>query len=395
MGDLRDILELAEGSEPRLREAREEFHRHPELSGEEYWTSEKIEEFLREIGCEIMDLGLETGVVARIPGNPQKPVVALRADIDALPLTEKTGLDYASEYPGLMHACGHDVHISWGLGAAMILSELPPDSIGEVRLLFQPSEEKTSGAKKLIEAGALKGVDYIFGGHNKPDLPAGTVGVSEGYLMATSGRFAFRIVGKGGHGALPHLTRDPIAALAATLSGINTVVSRNVDPLDSAVISVGTVQAGTVGNIIPPDAEVSGTLRSLKSEVADLVERRLREVVDAAALGHECEIEWQKLERGVPAVDNHPEATALAREAASKLLGDDKVVEAVPVMASEDFALYQREVPGCFMWIGSGHSEDPEGPGWHHPEFYPSPACVPVGAAILAASAVTVFESKT
>ncbi|MFW5896997.1 MAG: M20 metallopeptidase family protein, partial [Bacillota bacterium] len=355
MENLRNIMEFAEGFEPRLREAREEFHRHPELSGEEYWTSHRIGDILREIGCEVMDLGLETGVVARIPGDPRKPVVALRADIDALPLTENTGLDYSSEYPGLMHACGHDVHITWGLGAAMILSELPRDSIGEVRLLFQPSEEKTSGAKELIDAGALKGVDYIFGGHNKPDLPAGTVGVSEGYLMASSGRFAFRIVGKGGHGALPHLTRDPIAALGTALSGVNTVVSRNVDPLDSAVISVGTVRAGTVGNIIPPDAEVSGTLRSFRPEVADLVERRLREVVEAAGRGHLCEIDWQQLERGVPSVDNHVEATALAREAASKLLGEDKVFEAVPVMASEDFALYQREVPGCFMWIGSGH----------------------------------------
>ncbi len=383
-----DIMRSARALEPELRQIREHFHRHPELSGEEYHTSEEISRRLEAAGCEIMDLGLDTGVVARLPGKPGEPVIALRADIDALPLTERTGLPYESESSGLMHACGHDAHISWGLGAALILASMEDRPPGEIRFLFQPSEEKTSGARVLVDAGALRGVDYVFGGHNKPDLPSGVVGISEGYLMASSGRFSFRVVGKGGHGAIPHLTIDPMPAVGSIISGIQSIVARNVNPLDSAVISVGAIHSGTAGNIIPPDAEIAGTMRSFRPEVGDLIETRLRDLVNGAAATHGCSVEWLALERGVSAVNNHPEATRIARASVSDLLGEEKIVEAVPVMASEDFSVYQERVPGCFLWIGSGHPDRLDGPGWHHPEFAADPDCIPVGAAILASAAV-------
>ncbi len=388
---LRHLLHAAGEIEPELHKMREHFHRYPELSGEEYDTSRRIIDVLSRAGYEIMDLGLETGVVARLRTDERGPTVAVRADIDALPMTEKTGLSYASTYPGRMHACGHDAHITWGLGAAMLLANLPERPPGEIRLLFQPSEEKTSGARVLIDAGALDGVEYIFGGHNKPDLPAGVVGISEGYLMATSGRFAFRIVGKGGHGAIPHLTHDPMPATGAILSAIQTIVARNVDPLDSAVISVGSVHGGTAGNIIPPEVEITGTMRSFRPEVADLIEERLRGVAEAGAATQGCSIEWDTLKRGVPAVCNDSQATHRARSAVEELLGSDHVVPAVPVMASEDFSLYQERVPGCFLWIGSGYPSDPGGPGWHHPEFSAAPECIPTGAAVLAATALGVL----
>ncbi len=389
-----NIMQSARTLEPMLRQLREEFHRHPELSGEEYRTSARIGEVLVDEGLEIMDLGLETGIVARLPGEVDAPTVALRADIDALPLAEQTGLAYASETPGLMHACAHDAHIAWGLGAAVILSRMQDRPPGEIRFLFQPSEEKTSGARVLIDAGALEGVDYIFGGHNKPDLPSGVVGIAEGYLMASSGRFSFTLVGRGGHGAIPHLTIDPIPAAATALAGMQTIVSRNVSPLDSAVVSVGSVHAGTAGNIIPSEVEITGTMRSFRPEVGDLVETRLREQVEGAARAHGCRVKWTTLSRGVAAVNNHPGATGLARDSMVALLGEDNVVEAVPVMASEDFSLYQEEVPGCFLWIGSGYADSLDGPGWHHPEFAANPDCIPIGAAVLAASAIGALSAQ-
>lgn len=380
------ILSLARALTPDLVELRRHFHRHPELSGVEHRTSEKIRDVLRDIGVDILDFGLPTGVCARIAAG-EGPVVALRADIDALPLQEETGLPFASEESGCMHACGHDSHITWLLGAAMILTRMRPDLAGEVRLLFQPAEEHTDGARQMIGAGALDGVDMIFGAHNKPDLPAGTAGIAPGYLMASVGSFSITITGRGGHGALPHLTVDPMPAAGALLTGLQSVVARNIDPLASGVISVGSITAGTASNIIPGEVTMTGTVRAYDPKIQEIIARRVPTLAANIARAFDCTAACTGPEFAVPPVDNDPTATEIARDAAVRVLGEEMVLDATPVLASEDFSFYQEHAPGCFMWIGS---ESPH--GWHHPEFAVREDCLPVGAAVLAATALGALQ---
>ncbi len=385
--DYERIRDLAAEIEPRLLELRRDFHRHPEISWEEHRTTSKIREQLCEDGIEILDLDLETGVVARIVGGPG-PTVALRADIDALPLQERTGLPFASVNHGVMHACGHDSHITWLLGAAGILARMKDRVPGEVRLLFQPGEERTGGALKLIEAGFLDGVGMIFGAHCKPDLRAGTVGISPGYLMAAVAGFTITVTGQGGHGAMPHRAVDPIPAVGAILTNLQSIVARNVDPLASGVISVGTVTTGTAGNIIPAEATISGTMRAYAPDVQELLIGRLRRIAQHTAAVLDCEAELEGMLFRVPPVQNDERAAAVAREAAEAVLGSGAVLEAIPVLASEDFAYYQRETSGCFLWIGVGNEEKGINNNWHHPEFTVDEECLPVGASVLASAAL-------
>ena len=377
------IVSLAKDLAPELIELRRYFHQHPELSREEHLTTQKIRDILTDLEVEITDLNLETGVCGRISSGEGK-IVALRADIDALPLQEKTGLPFASRTEGCMHACGHDSHITWLLGAAMILTRMKAKYAGEIRLIFQPAEERTSGAKDVINAGVLEGVNMIFGAHNKPDLPAGTVGIAPGYLMASVGGFKITITGRGGHGAIPHLTQDPMPVAGAILTGLQSIVARNVDPLESAVISVGTITGGTAGNIIPAEVTITGTVRAYSPEVQALVTRRLHTLASATARAFDCTAECTGPEFRLPPVNNDPEATRIARTSTEKILGSDSVVDATPVLASEDFSLYQERTPGCFMWMGS----DSPDKGWHHPEFTVNEDCLYVGAAVLAAAAL-------
>lgn len=377
------IFSLARHITADLIQLRRHFHQHPELSGEEYRTTQKIRDVLADLGVDIVDLNLETGVCGRLTDG-DGPVVALRADIDALPLQERTGLPFASRETGCMHACGHDSHITWLLGAAMILTRMKAEYPGEVRLLFQPAEERTNGARRMIDAGALEGVDMIFGAHNKPDLPAGSVGISPGYLMASVGSFRITVTGRGGHGAIPHLTADPMPVAGAILTGLQSIVARNVDPLESAVISVGNIAGGTASNIIPDEVTMAGTVRAYDPGVKRLIARRIHTLASGTAGAFDCTAECTGPEFTVPPVDNDPRATRIANHVAVQLLGDDRVLDATPVLASEDFSLYQERTPGCFMWIGSGSPEI----GWHHPRFTVNEDCLPVGAAVLAATAL-------
>lgn len=385
------IRGLAEEIEPRLLELRRDFHQHPEISWEEHRTSSKIKEQLSEDGIEIMDMELETGVVARIVGG-EGPTVALRADIDALPLQERTGLPYASVNHGVMHACGHDSHITWLLGAAAILARMKDRIPGEVRLLFQPGEERTGGALKFIEAGFLDGVDMIFGAHCKPDLSTGTVGISPGYLMAAVAGFSITVTGQGGHGAMPHKAVDPIPAVGAILTNLQSIVSRNVDPLASGVVSVGTVATGTVSNIIPAEATISGTMRAYAPDVQELLIGRIRTIAQHTAAAFDCEAELEGMFFRVPPVNNDERAAAVARKAAEGVLGPAAVLEATPVLASEDFAYYQREAPGCFLWIGVGSEDKGIDKNWHHPEFTVDEDCLSVGSAVMANAALRALD---
>ncbi|MWC27033.1 amidohydrolase [Paenibacillus sp. MMS18-CY102] len=347
--------------EQRLIDSRRHLHRHPELSNEEFETTAYIRSQLEAAGIRIGEYGLQTGLIAEIGGVNAGPIVALRADIDALPIQEATGLPYASSADGKMHACGHDFHTASAIGAALLLKEREASLPGTVRIIFQPAEEKATGARQVIESGALNDVQAIFGLHNKPDLPVGTVGIKEGPLMAAADGFLVEVTGLGTHAAVPEAGIDPVVASAHIITALQTIVSRNVSPLDSAVVSVTRLNTGTSWNVIPDKAIFDGTLRTYEEDVRVRVKERLQEVVHgvAAAFGTKASVRWIL---GPPAVRNDAALAALASSVAERT-GLTAVVPK-PSLAGEDFAFYQRHVPGVFVFVGTSGPQE-----WHHPAF--------------------------
>jgi N-acetylcysteine deacetylase len=369
-----DIRNRAAGLSARLIDLRRELHRHPELSGEELWTTERLRQWLTEAGIAILPLDLKIGVVAEVRGAKPGPLIALRSDIDALPIHEETGLPYASAIAGRMHACGHDFHMATIFGAALMLKELESELAGTVRFLFQPAEETSWGARLLIEAGALEGVSAVFGLHNRPDVPAGTAGVSAGPLMASVDTLHVRVTGKGGHGAIPDLTIDPVVAGSAIVMALQTAVSRNISPLEPAVVSVCSFQAGSAHNVIPPEAVLTGTVRTFNPAVRARMPALLNRIVSEVAAGYGATATVELVD-GTPAVVNDPAMADLVRRAAAR--AGVPVADAVPTMGGEDFAEYQQRVPGCFIWLGTGCPE-----GWHHPKFMVDESVIAVGAGL-------------
>lgn len=380
-----EIITTAQSLSPRLIAIRRELHRHPELSLEEFWTTARLREWLTDAGLTILPLNLETGLVAEVRGAQPGPLIALRSDIDGLPVHEETGLDFASEIPGKMHACGHDFHMSVILGAALVLQGMREQLAGTVRFLFQPAEENTRGARLLIAAGAMDGVQAVFGLHNKPDLPAGHVGIKQGPLMAAADPIAITVSGKGGHAAIPDATIDPVVAGSAIVMALQTAVSRAISPLDSAVVSIASFQAGSADNVIPPEARLLGTVRTFTPELRARMRELLGRIVTdvAAGYGAKATIEWTD---GPPAVTNDPAMAELVHRAAKR--AGLPVKEALPTMGGEDFAEYQQLVPGCFVWLGTGTAEN-----WHHPKFMVDESVIHRGAALFAQVAVEALES--
>ncbi|OZB95988.1 M20 peptidase aminoacylase family protein [Paenibacillus sp. XY044] len=357
----------------RLTEIRRELHRFPELSGEEFETTRRIRGWLSEAGIRILDLPLATGVVAEVGGLQPGPVIALRADIDALPIQEETGLPFASEIEGRMHACGHDFHTAALIGTAYALKTREDGLKGTVRLIFQPAEEKAKGAKQVIDSGALKGVQAIFGMHNKPDLPVGTIGIKEGPLMAAADGFVVEVAGKGSHAAVPEAGLDPIVTASHIITALQSVVSRNISSLSSAVISVTKLHSGTTWNVIPEQALLEGTIRTFDQQVREQVLARFEQVVRgvAEAFGTTATVRWIE---GPPPVDNDP-ALAELGAAAAEVAGYRAIVP-VPSPAGEDFAVYQREIPGLFVFMGTNGKQE-----WHHPAFDLDERAIPVSVA--------------
>jgi len=372
---------------------RRHFHQYPELSFQEVATSRKIREVLEAQGVSAGAVA-ETGVVGLLRGVRERPVIAIRADIDALPIQEETGAEYASRHPGVMHACGHDVHTTCALGAAMILARLRGEMPGTVKFIFQPAEEKNAGAKMLVEAGVLEDppVDIIFGLHTQPALPAGTVGVKEGPLMAAVDTIFVDVWGRGGHGALPHRTVDPILAACAVVVSLQSVVSRNVDPLEPAVVSFGTFHGGTANNVIPDKVELSGTVRTFDPALREHMPGMLRRVIEnvCAGLGARGELRYRP---DLPAVSNPAPLAALARQAVVEVAGEEAGVVPAPSMGGEDFAIYQQKVPGCFLWLGVGNTEKGIVHPWHSPRFDVDENSIPLGAAVLAQVALLAMKS--
>jgi amidohydrolase len=362
----------AEALSGRITEIRRHLHQHPELSNEEVETTKYIISLLEQAGIRIIDYGLKTGVIAEVGGLRGGPVVALRADIDALPIEEETGLPYASVYPGKMHACGHDFHTAALIGAAYLLKEQESELKGTVRFLFQPAEEKATGALQIVDSGALEGVRAVFGMHNKPGLPVGTIGIKGGPLMAAADGFKVEVTGTGTHAAVPDAGIDPIVASSHIITALQTIVSRNVSALQSAVISVTKLHSGNTWNVIPETAVLEGTIRTFDEEVRLSVLRRFQEVTEgvAVALGAKANVRWIT---GPPPVINDDALAKLANESADAL--GLTAVEPVPSPAGEDFAVYQRAVPGLFVFMGTSGTRE-----WHHPDFNLDERALPLSA---------------
>ncbi|MES9698411.1 MULTISPECIES: M20 peptidase aminoacylase family protein [Bacillus] len=367
----------------KLISIRRHLHEYPELSYEEFETTKAIKNWLEEANITINDSNLETGVIAEISGNKNGPVVALRADIDALPIQEETDLPYTSKIQGKMHACGHDFHTAAILGAAYLLKEKEASLNGTVRLIFQPAEESSNGACKVIEAGHLRGVQAIFGMHNKPDLPVGTIGIKEGPLMAGVDRFEIEIHGVGTHAAVPDAGVDPIVASAQIVMALQTIVSRNISSSHNAVVSVTNIHSGNTWNVIPEKAILEGTVRTFQAETREkipaLMERIIKGVSDA--LGVKTEFRFYP---GPPAVQNDKVLTDLSVQVAEKM--NLNVISPTPSMAGEDFSFYQQEIPGSFVFMGTSGTHE-----WHHPAFTVDEKALPISAeyfALLAEEAI-------
>jgi hippurate hydrolase len=368
---------------------RRALHQHPELSGHEIQTADRLAGALAAVtarrSATIQKLGVGNIVIGRIAGRrPGAPVVAIRGDIDALPIQEATGLPFASEVPGVMHACGHDVHATWAVGAGALLSAQP--AVGDVLIVLQPAEELGIGALEVLKTGALDGVAVIFGGHVDRRFGVGQVVADEGSLAASADTFAIELVGRGAHAARPHESADPIVGVGALIGALQTIVSRRLNPATSAVVTIGTVNAGTATNIIPERALVTGTLRATDAPTRRLLREEVERIATATAATYRLEARVT-LDLGTPPVVNPPQPTAWAREAVATLLGRSALVPLGFVnLAGEDFAHYQERIPGCFLRIGA-REPDGEAIPAHSPRFKPAESCIFVGAAVLAEAA--------
>lgn len=370
---------------------RRQLHRHPELSGQEEQTAARLTDALAPLSPAELRRVAATGVIARIRGRDSRaPTVAIRGDIDALPIQEDTGLDFASENPGVMHACGHDVHATWAVGAAHLLAESP--ARGDVLIVLQPSEETGQGARAMLATGALDGVSAIFGAHVDRRFAIGQVVAQPGPLAASADNFTIELEGSGAHAARPHESADPIVGLGALISALQTIVARRVNPAHAAVVTIGIVNAGTATNIIPGRATLSGTLRATDADTRRLLEEELRRIADGVAATHRLHARVM-LEPGTPPIVNPSDATRWARDAAIALLGDDAVVPLDFLnLAGEDFAHYMERIPGCFLRIGARESGGETIPA-HTPRFYAADESIFVGAAVLAETARVASEA--
>lgn len=339
---------------------RRDLHMHPELMYQEHRTAAKVAEQLSQAKIEhVAGLAGGTGVLGYLPATTTDPssaeTIALRADMDALPILEATGLDYASKTPGVMHACGHDGHTSILVGTARYLSQI--ERPRNVLFVFQPAEEGGAGGKRMCEDGVLNGsvlgrpVDIIFGLHCAPFLPLGSAASRVGPMMAATDEIHITVRGRGGHAAIPQYTNDPVIASAHVITALQTIASRGVDPLDSVVVTIATVHAGAANNVIPSEVVMSGTVRTLQAETREFAVRRVKEIASTVATAFGCIAEVNHIE-GYPVTENNPVAFERAAKSAQSVIGD-KWGEYPPVMGGEDFSFYGQHVPACFFWLGT------------------------------------------
>lgn len=378
-----------------LVQIRRKFRMYPELSFQEYRTSKTIADYLRNLDIEVIEGVARTGVIGIISSDHPGKVAALRADIDALPIQEETDLEYKSLHPGVMHACGHDIHMTCLLGAAKILSLNRHKMKGAVKLIFQPAEEIMQGAEEMIKDNVLENprVDIIFGLHTNPEIQAGCVGVKEGPVFAAYDSFEIKVKGVSGHAGVPQKANDAIVAAATIIQSLQTIISRNVSPFDNAVVSIGVVSGGKYPNIVCDEVLIKGTVRTFNERVQTKIISQMESIVTntCKALGAAGELIYKKLS---PPVINSKENYQYAKASAQKIVGDVGIIETKMTCGGEDFALYQQIAPGFFYMLGVGKGLEEVNYSWHHPKYSPAELSLPVGAGILAQSAFDFLKTN-
>ena len=391
-----DYTKLAKDNEDLCIEMRRQLHKIPELELDLPETVAYVKSKLDDFGISYKEYVNGNGLSALIEGNEAGKCLAIRADMDALPITEQTGLDFASTHPGKMHACGHDSHTAIALTTAKIINENKDKLKGSVKFIFQPGEEIPGGAKPMIDEGVLENpkVDFIIGMHggHLADIPQGKIAFRANEMMAAMDKFTIEVNGKGGHGASPHDAVDPIIISAEILMGLQKIISREIAPVDSALVSVCKIDGGFTQNIIPDKVDMMGTSRSLDEGVRDIVEKRISEISDGVAktYGGSAKVNY---ERFYPVLENNPELTGQIKDIVTNILPDDVFDLKNPVMGGEDMAFYQKEVPGCFMFL-SNLKEHSDGIAYHNhsPKFNLDESMFYKGVATFIASAFELLK---
>lgn len=382
----------------RMTEYRQKIHKNPELSLKEYKTAEFVAEVLKSIGVDTLTGIGNTGVVGIINGKGKGKVIALRADMDALPIEEKTGLPFASINKGVMHACGHDVHTAMLLGCAHVLSELRDEIYGTVKLIFQPAEENNpaGGAPAMIKDGVLQNpeIDAIMALHVWPQLETGTAAIKKGPMMGSSDRFFVTINGKSSHGAAPNEGIDAIVLSANIINALQTIVSRNINPLDPSVISIGKINGGYRYNVIADRVDLEGTIRSVDVEIRNSMPVRIENVIAGITKGMGGAYEF-KYVKGYPPTINHPELTEIISGSMKKVLGNNFLIPEKPALGGEDFSFFSEKIPAAFIWLGCRNKKIPvhEFSPLHNPYFNPDEECMRFGTEILVNAAIEYLNS--
>jgi amidohydrolase len=370
---------------PYLQALRRDFHRHPELGFQEVRTAGIVAHDLTEMGLEVSSGVGKTGVVATLEGGKPGPTLLVRFDMDALPIQEETGAEYASQNPGVMHACGHDGHTAIGLAVAKMLESHKDDLSGTVKFVFQPAEEGLGGAKAMIADGVLENPkpDRCLSLHLWNDKPSGWLGITPGLAMSASERFSVKIIGRGGHGAAPHLSIDPVVTGAQVITALQNIVSRNVDPLQSAVVTVTSMLGGEAFNVIPETVELRGTIRTFKPEIRTMVLDRFEQITKGVSNAMGCQVEID-LKTITSAVINDPALTKQVFEVAETLFPQAEISTDERTMGSEDMSFMMQDIPGCYFFVGSADPSRGLDAGHHHPKFDFNEDALVTGAALMA-----------
>ncbi len=388
---LSQIKDLAANLAPRLIEIRRHIHSHPELSGEEYQTAAYVAGVLSSCGLNVKEGVGKTGVVGELRDNgSDRRILAIRTDMDALPIEENTNLEYSSRKSGIMHACGHDVHTTVGLGTAMVLAGLGKEFSGKIRFLFQPAEEIAQGASWMVENGVMENVSAIFGVHVFPTIPAGCVGIRYGALTAAADDIEIIIHGESGHGARPHEAIDAIWIAAQVITTLQQAISRTQNPLRPVVLTIGKISGGRAPNVIADQVRLIGTVRSLHPETSANLPAWIEQIIAGVcnSYGAKYQVNYK---RGVPSVQNNVELNKLLEESAKEAWGSDRVqILLEPSLGAEDFSMYLQYAPGAMFRLGVGHKDKPNYP-LHHPQFSVDESAIITGVVTLAYSAYKYF----
>lgn len=384
---LSQIKDIAANLAPRLIEIRRHLHSNPELSGQEYKTAAYVAGVTSSCGLHVQELVGKTGVVADLIGSGEDPrILAIRTDMDALPIQERTTLEFASQQPGIMHACGHDVHTTVGLGTAMVLSQLSQPLPGTIRLLFQPAEETAQGASWMIRDGAMNNVSAVLGVHTFPTIPGGSIGIRYGALTAAADDLELIILGESGHGARPHEAIDAIWIAAQVMSTLQQAISRTHNPLRPVVLTIGQIQGGRAPNVIADQVRMLGTVRSLHPETSAALPSWIEGIVASVCQMYGAQYKMN-YRRGVPSVQNDPLLTQITESAAEEAWGTDRVqILLEPSLGAEDFSLYLEHAPGTMFRLGVAFADQPNYP-LHHPQFHVDESAIITGVVTMAYSA--------